>query len=882
MRWDACQIFICTIRLHIRSRRKDPRSLVASMQSDNEQLPEFNIRVTPRYRRPTRRRLRGLWLLLSVSAVCGAVVSVAIWSPNSRESEIVRLLPIEDQDIRELETLKVAVAVDPRCSRRIRFTLASAPRGAKIDPTTGVFTWTPSEEHGPGQFEITVQAHRDDSSSVGDRRTFRARVAEVNRPPRLPAVRDRSISSSQLLAFIVTASDPDSPAAPLRYSLGPGAPSGASIDSKRGFFRWRPTNEHSGQVFSIELKVEEVAKNGLSSNVSFAVHVESPTDIAGTARFDTALPKENVAPAKMTAPEPSRTAPVTISAHESLISKYLKLYNEFDTKMKVRKLFSRRHYGAIRKAASQKFEQDFNDQINEAFGEDYEAISQWLGEHVDIKEEFFTAIDPNHDNVLESLSIFYKLWRRSPERLQAYPSLAIAIAITWDDRNGVYRYNNLSDHAKSPLPEDLVSFDDNYDYLIRMEDFMEGRIRFVPWEFLALVVNHQTPVREREWAMQEYVPKRVMFGRCYHDVPYDFMMLRSGREQARLNGELYTLPNLRRFGGVCAYQADYASRVGKSIGVPAAYVAGDGRFGEAHAWVMWVELSTVTPNSIGFSLESHGRYRYDNYYVGRLNDPQTGKQITDRDLELRLHTVGVDMVAKRQANLIMRSYLDLREDQGLDFSDQLSFLADVIRLCPGNESAWFALSRLPREQSEPSRHQIEQFRVVLDELFRTFSDFPDFTWKVFDDLIAFEADLSRRIQYYERLGGLYLSANRPDLAFKVRLRLTDLLIEDERKVEAIQELAAMIRRFPNEGHYVPTMLDRLEELGAQADDFQEHLVQFYQEFLPTVSEKRGNDASKYCLQVYERGIRVFEQADRPDLAHTIRVQLERIKATTVN
>ena len=53
-----------------------------------------------------------------------------------------------------------------------------------------------------------------------------------------------------------------------------------------------------------------------------------------------------------------------------------------------------------------------------------------------------------------------------------------------------------------------------------------------------------------------------------------------------------------------------------------------------HAWVMWVELIGVTSKGIEFSLESHGRYRFDKYYVGTLYDPQTGQTITDRTLEL--------------------------------------------------------------------------------------------------------------------------------------------------------------------------------------------------------------------------------------------------------
>src|SRR5262249_24071185 len=150
---------------------------------------------------------------------------------------------------------------------------------------------------------------------------------------------------------------------------------------------------------------------------------------------------------------------------------------------------------------------------------------------------------------------------------------------------------------------------------------MEGRIRYVPWEFLKHVVNHRTPESERQWSMQRVAGGRAMYGKCYSAVPYDHEMLKSHSQVAQLNGKEYTLPNLLTFGGVCAMQADFASRVGKSVGVSAEYVTGEAAGGELHAWVMWVELKQATATGLQFSLESHGRYFGDKFYVGHLRDP---------------------------------------------------------------------------------------------------------------------------------------------------------------------------------------------------------------------------------------------------------------------
>ena len=47
------------------------------------------------------------------------------------------------------------------------------------------------------------------------------------------------------------------------------------------------------------------------------------------------------------------------------------------------------------------------------------------------------------------------------------------------------------------MPADLAVALDNFDYLVKTESVMQGRIQYVPWEFLTLVVNHRTPRVER-------------------------------------------------------------------------------------------------------------------------------------------------------------------------------------------------------------------------------------------------------------------------------------------------------------------------------------------------------------------------------------------------
>jgi hypothetical protein len=572
---------------------------------------------------------------------------------------------------------------------------------------------------------------------------------------------------------------------------------------------------------------------------------------------------------------PTEPAPATPSppAVDPFIAGVVDLY---ESKL----LLVKKEYPLVRKAFADQFAREHEAAIRAALGDEYDALATWFDEHPAVREELYNAIDPAADKIPEVVRIFNELRKVFPDKIAPYANLAIATSVVWDDpRRGVYDYRHHANRCKSTMPEGLLEAVENFRYLVAAEPVMQGRIQYVPWEFLVHVVNHRTPAQERQWALQGFLPKRVMFGKCYSDVPYDDTMLASQSAVARMNNRPYTLPNLLAFGGVCAMQADFSSRVGKSLGVAAEYVRGDAAGGEGHAWVMWVELKQATPTGLIFTLESHGRYRGDKYYVGTLDDPQTGGSMTDRELELRLHTVGLDAVAKRQAALVMRAFPIVRDQEQLDVPAQLAMLTNAINLSPGCEAAWVEVARLARESSG-KKELTKQFQPLFERLFVTFARMPDFTWRVFDDLVAFQADPKLRDSLFARLVLMYEVAGRPDLACEARLRLTDYLVEQDKDVVALQGLAFTVKKFPDEGRYVPKMLDRIDSICAEAAlaDADKHLVTFYTEFLPMIPQLRGDRPSPYCIETYERAIALFQARGQPQLAQLLQIELANVKA----
>ena len=790
-----------------------------------------------------------------------------------------KLEPIGDQVAQVGEGLDVHVLIESANERTadVRYSLgAGAPLGAAIDPGSGRFTWTPNALDGGKVFAITVTATREGSAGATASQSFQVTVEAA------PVVPWR-----ELIAFLeergaVVRPLGESPSAPFS-----GTCHLLEVDTHRVVvFEYDSIETLQRDVNQIPADAKTVfgAAQTWEGPVHFFHDDRLIAQIVGgdpqtlnllDARFGRPFATANV-DSLATAYNPSSVegpgSPAVPQEPDAVTGVLLDLFER-------RKLFNVREYPTIRHAFAERFEREHATELTQAFGSDFDETMKWLNEHIDVKEELFLAIDPRYDNIPAALGIFKSLKDQFPDKIVPYANLAIAVAVAWDDPpRGIYLFDHHARRTHSTVPVGLVDAVGNFTYFLNTEAVMQGRGQFLPWEFLVHVVNHKTPENERQWALSNYLQTRAMYGKCYHDVPYDYEMLRSGDATCRLGGKEYSLPNIRQFGGVCAMQADFASRVGKSMCVPAELVWGQSNSGESHAWVMWIELKAVSKTSIAFTLESHGRYRGDKYYVGNLIEPHSGQRITDRDLELRLNIVGRNAIAKRQADLIMQAYPALRERLSLEIDGQLDFLEQVIKLSPGNESAWIAVSQISKNPSFEKKHQ-KQMMQVLDGLFVTFAAFPDFTWKIFGDLVAFQDNAKKRNELYNRLVVLYEQAGRPDLACEARLKLTEYLLVEEQSNEAIQGLAFTVRKFPDEGRYVPRMLDKLEEICKAIPGTEQQLVEFYVSFLPTVPKKRGEEPSKYCMQMYERGVARFQEFGQPQLAQVYQAELAKLKAS---
>lgn len=196
--------------------------------------------------------------------------TITVAPPPRNDPPVVT--PIANKSIDEGARLAfTAVAREPNAGQSVVFSLgAGAPAGAVID-LTGAFSWTPAEAQGPGRYAVTIVARDNGRPSRSASTIVNIDVREVNRAPVVARPTFEPFFARHEVRFTQRASDPDFPAQNLTFSLGAGAPSGATIDPQTGVFTWTPSSPGSPR-FSLIVTDSGSPSLSATQQVSFTVH----------------------------------------------------------------------------------------------------------------------------------------------------------------------------------------------------------------------------------------------------------------------------------------------------------------------------------------------------------------------------------------------------------------------------------------------------------------------------------------------------------------------------------------------------------------------------------------------------------------------------------
>jgi uncharacterized repeat protein (TIGR02543 family) len=192
-----------------------------------------------------------------------------------------KLGPVSDKAINELATLNFTVsATDPDLPvNTLSYNLSSnAPEGATINSSSGAFSWTPTEEQGPGSYPFDVCVSDGTDSNC---KSITVTVTEINIAPILNPIGNKSITEYTELTFIATTIDPDLPLNTLTYYLYNNPPEGASMNVDTGVFTWTPTEDQGPNIYTFDVCVRD-GINTTCETIKISVMEDNLAPILGT------------------------------------------------------------------------------------------------------------------------------------------------------------------------------------------------------------------------------------------------------------------------------------------------------------------------------------------------------------------------------------------------------------------------------------------------------------------------------------------------------------------------------------------------------------------------------------------------------------------------
>ncbi len=160
-------------------------------------------------------------------------------------------------------------AQDMDIGDKLTFGLATFPIGMVIDSSTGLITWTPSNDQiGASTVEVEViDDHGEMASSA-----FTITVANINDPPGFESIPKTSATADTEYMYSLETLDIDPTNDKLSFSLTT-YPDGMNIDPATGVITWTPSKDQAG---SANVVVQISDGNGGSDSQTFTINVDPP------------------------------------------------------------------------------------------------------------------------------------------------------------------------------------------------------------------------------------------------------------------------------------------------------------------------------------------------------------------------------------------------------------------------------------------------------------------------------------------------------------------------------------------------------------------------------------------------------------------------------
>jgi hypothetical protein len=369
-------------------------------------------------------------------------------------------------------------------------------------------------------------------------------------------------------------------------------------------------------------------------------------------------------------------------------------------------------------------------------------------------------------------------------------------------------------------------------------------LKAMPYELSCRLADTRLSVAERQWAVKNYA-NNPNPGKCYFDLKYDYDHFRKG-EPKKISKLEYTLPNLRKVGGVCIEQAYYAAEVCKAMGMPAAIVTGKAGNGMGHAWLACLKMKG---KEVGWDCQT-GRYESMKFFTGELAEPLTGETVLDSELTLGGAAALLPLPRREEADAatvlaalaagavhdatpvdsaaLKEFAADYNERHGKEKRAEIHWadspgkiesktvedlLAAALERNLAHGPAWDMIVAMRKDDSLPVGHLDRYFEVLLD---KTAKEFPDYSYVMIMQIAPTLTDLELRGKVYARAMSVY--GRRQDLCGRMLLAIGDTFKEADKKDKALAAYNQAASQCADVADIVMPASAKAEELMRAAGD----------------------------------------------------------------
>lgn len=451
-------------------------------------------------------------------------------------------------------------------------------------------------------------------------------------------------------------------------------------------------------------------------------------------------------------------------------------------------------------------------QLNDSRNRSAPAVRPVLAANPQLARRIALTVKPQDDigNVYARLDELSKQFPNDIADKGGAPNLAAAICVVFDQQRRHPTHGGASANAV-----------ETFGYFRTNASRMNNPLDKMPSELGVWVVSVNCTLPELQWALQLHAGDRAV-GKLFDKITYDTEHLKRGTTKKVLASGEYTLPSIRKYGGVCTEQGYYASECAKAIGVPATYVRA---FGSdlGHAWVGYLKSDRTWDFKEG---RDAGDGQYEDL-TGEIVDPQTLLPTTDAAVAL---TAGLINISEENRDLsvalndAVEYVMQQRKNAGakwppvapegvttkprdLNVAAEFELLEGAAKASPQNQGVWRTLAAISAAGDLNDAQRQKWGDMLLKACGKPSADF---AVEILTPMIKAVEPVQSQSKMWDWVAQQF--QQRPDLAARARMEQGEMWRKAKDPAKAWTAYNEVVQRFANEGDVLLPVLGAMEKL----------------------------------------------------------------------